>query len=314
MARINYPEDFLKQVELFKKVKQQFDGLPPAANPLAAFVVWQQIDLATDSMAMDVAIAFNNRQDHHSNMAENRTQQRNLKFDPVMAEMRAQFQFLKRFYTPNFMQLAEWGAPIRVSGRIAYPTGFEQRVAIFRQMKKKYDIYAPPGSSPLDAFLTLHEQSLAANSTATDQAEVLHSEAKQLARHAEDDTQDRNNAWNPVMGHLRAIGGFLMALYTNNPKQLGAWGYTVDDSPRAPKQVTSTVKLGGQRTVCVIVGGTLTNIGPVALEIYRGRSATGTPATVQPGEVFAIAKGYSIVTVRNPSGTTTGRFSALRVT
>jgi len=171
----------------------------------------------------------------------------------------------------------------------------------------------PPGSSPLEAYLGVHGLSISTNNTDTDAAEVLHSAAKELAQQAEDATQDRNNAWNPVMEHLRAIGGFLMSLYTTNPKELGEWGFTVDDSKRPPKQVVSKVKLGSQITVThVIIGGTFKNIGTVPLTVYKGNSATGPSETVAAGEMYGITKGFSTITVANPSSTTTGIFSALR--
>lgn len=314
MARILYPDDFAKQVVLFEKVKEQYDGLPPGGNPLTVFLNTQSIDLNADSAAMALATAHHSVQQEKGRMAENCTQKRDLQFGPVIKDMRAYYQFLKRLYSPNFMAIGEWGAPVTIGGRIAYPYAFGKRLTIFRRLEAKYATYVPVGSSPLDAYLTLHGQSMAAHTAAADQAEVLNNTAKQFAAQAEHATAQRNNASGPVMAHLRAIGGFLMSLYTTNPKEVGLWGFTVDDSPRAPKQVTSTVKLGQQRTVRVIVGGTLTNTGPVALAIHRGKTTTGTAIVIEPGEVWDIAKGHSIITVRNPSGTTTGRFSALRVT
>ncbi|MCF8257932.1 MAG: hypothetical protein K9J06_10270, partial [Flavobacteriales bacterium] len=151
------------------------------------------------------------------------------------------------------------------------------------------------------------------NTTAANDALTFHNQAKALAGQAEDATQDRNNVWNPVMAHLRAIGGFLISLYSTNPKELNLWGFTVDDSPRAPKQVKSKVKLLDQITVgSLIIGGTLKNIGTVPLTIYKGSAASGPSETVNPGELYGITKGYGMITVANPSSTTTGEFSALR--
>lgn len=313
MARIILPEDFLHQMLLLKNVKEKFDSIPLPANPLAAYLAQQGIDLAADDIARETALDFEKERREKSGKAENRTQQRDLKFDPVFAHLRDYYQFLKKFYKPNFMQISEWGAPITVSGRIAYPPEFSERLAIFKLLKEKYDSFMPPGTSPLDPYLNLYLLSIITQNMDVDDAADLHEAAKAFHGQAEDATQDRNNVWNPVMEHLRDIGGFLMSLYTNNPKELNEWGYVVDDSPRAPKQVVSKVKLGSAVTVgnCII-GGTFKNIGNVALLVYKGKTATGASVNVLPGETYGITKGFSTITVVNTSSTTTAVFSALR--
>ena len=313
MARIIFPEDFLNQLLLFKNVKEKNDSLTPPTNPLTAFLVQKSISFAIDDVARVAAKGFEKERADKSQQAENRTQKRDLQFDPVFSNMRNYYQFLKKFYSPNFMEIGEWGAPITTTGRLAYPSEFTERVAIFRLLKDKYDTFVPPAISPLDAYLNQHGLSIAANTTAVDVAEDMHNKAKQLAQEAEDATQDRNNTWNPVMENLRAIGGFLISLYTNNPKELGDWGFIVDESPRAPKQVVSKVKLGSQITISnLAIGGTFKNLGTVALIVYKGKTATGPSVSVSPGDMYGITKGFSTITVVNPSTTTTAVLSTLR--
>lgn len=312
MARIVYPDDFPNQVLLLRSVAERYDSLPPADNPLTAYLAQHDIDLADDGVAADGAIAFDRTRKERAGEAENHTQKRNLAFDPAWAKVRSYYQFLKKFYSPNFMELKLWGAPITTTGRVAYPKEFLERAAIYGHLREKYESYAP-GTGPLDAYLTLHGQTMAANTAAVNSALALHQQAKAAAGQAEDATQDRNNLWSPVIGHLRSIGGFLMSLYTHNPKELNLWGYTVDDSPRAPKEMVSKVKLGSQLTVTkLIIGGTLRNIGTVPLIVYKGTDTTGNGVVVLPGEAHGITKGGSASTVVNSSDTTTGVFSALR--
>lgn len=312
MSRLIFPEDFLSQTVLFKHVKNKFESLPPA-NVLVAYLTQHNISFETDETARFNAQAFEDQRMAKSHAAQNCTQQRDLKFEPVFSNMRDYYQFLKKFYSPNYMEIGLWGAPITVSGRIAYPNEFGQRVIIFQQLNTKYNSYDPLGSSPLDPYLAQHGLSIGTNELDVTAADSLNEQAKALAGEAEDHTQDRNNAWNPVMDHLRAIGGYLMSLYNNNPKELGLWGFNVDDSPRAPKEVVSKVKLSSQLTVnSLIIGGTLKNIGTVPLTVYKGSAATGTAITVLPNDMYGITKGFSTITVVNPSNTTEGVFSALR--
>jgi len=312
MGRLIFPGDFLNQELLLKNVVERYDSLPPASNPLTAYLAQHNIVLADDETAAEAANAFERTRKEKAGEAENFTQKRNLAFGPVFANVRSYYQFLKQFYSPNFMELKLWGAPMTTKGRIAYPNEFIERTAIYDALKEKYDSYAP-GTGPLDAYLELHGQTMAGNTAAVANASGFHNQAKAFAGQAEDATQDRDNVWNPVVEHLRAIGRFLMSLYTDNSKELNLWGFTVDDSPRAPRQVKSIVKLSAQITVnSLIIGGTLKNIGTVPLIIYKGRAATGPAVVVNPGELYGITKGFGTITVANPSSTTRGEFSALR--
>jgi hypothetical protein len=312
MSRIIYPEDFLSQDLLLRNIADKNASVLPPNNPLTAYLAQHSIDLADDVVTADAATAFENTRKTKAGEAENLTQKRNLAFETVFGNVRNYYQFLKKFYSPNFMELNLWGAPITVGGRIAYPNEFVERTAIYYTLKEKNDSYGP-GLSPLDAYLTQHGQTMAANTAAVASALNYHNESKLLAGQAEDATQDRNNIWNPVLAHMRGIGGFLISLYSDNAKELNLWGFTVDDSPRAPKQVKSKVLLLSQITVSnLVVGGTLKNLGTVPLTVYKGNSATGSAVTVNPGELYGITKGYSTITVANPSPTTTGQFSTLR--
>lgn len=311
MARLILPEDFLTQKLLFNNVKTKAETATGAVV-IGAFLTAQGIDLTADNLAKDSASAFDQTRSEKSKQAENFTQKRDLKFDPVFGRLRGYAQFLKKFYKPVTSELGNWGLPVTATGRINYPSEFGLRTQIMEAFSVKY-ASIPAASNPLNPYLLLHEYSITDDMVDVTDAKGFHEQAKALAKEAEDATEDRNNDWNPVMEHVRSIGGFLMELYNNNPKELGNWGYVVDDSPRAPKVVVSKVKLSSQLKVpSLIIGGTLKNIGTVAIHIYKGASVSGSPVIVPPGEMYGIAKGYSVITVVNPSTTTTAVFSALR--
>lgn len=313
MARIVFPENFLFQQILFDLVKEKHESYPAGTSPIEAFVIQHDIDFTVDGTAVDNAGGHERERSKKTKEAEDLTEKRNLTWDPVFANMRDYYQFLKKFYKPNYMELGNWGAPITTTGKISYPSAFNARTVIFEALKEKYDTYAPAGSSPLDAYLTQHDKSISDDNTAMEAGRGFALQAVNIAKEAEDDTQDRNNEMDSVDGHLHAIGNFLMALYNTNPKELGYWGYTVDDSPRAPKQVVSKVKLSSNKTVNgVIIGGTFKNIGTVPLNVYKGKTASAAGVSVLPGEVLGMAAGFSIITVENTSSTTTGTFSVLR--
>ena len=116
--------------------------------------------------------------------------------------------------------------------------------------------------------------------------------------------------WQPVVQHLKDIGDYLKKLFANNPKNLGSWGFIVDDSPQKPALRTSKVKPGETVTNnSIIVGSTFTNTGTVDLHVYKGKTTTGTPSIVPPGEQLGMIKGFSTITVVNPNTLVAGKYS-----
>src|SRR5207249_1659863 len=108
------------------------------------------------------------------------------------------------------------------------------------------------------------------------------------------------------------IGGFLKKLYNDNAKELGYWGFTVDDSKQTPKYRTSKVKPAAQINVQgIIIGSTFTNLSPVDLHIYKGKTTVGTPTIISPNQQFGMIKGFSSITVVNPSTLVAGKFKVL---
>lgn len=311
MARIIYPESFLSQSELFLLINEKItnDG---AASPLLPFLLEQDIVLAHDNNHRLNAAGFEKERQKLARESENFRQQRNNLFKPVLKRTRGYFQFLKKFYRNNAKAISLWGAPITATGRIKYPARFLQLSAMTETLAAKHAAYAP-GTSPLDAYLNQHGYSIATDQAAVGNAMARHHLAEASSKASEHATQNRNNTWNPVLGHMRSIGAFLMALHKHNPKELGNYGFVVDHSPRAPRQVVSKVLLLSKKTLnAVIIGGTFKNTGPVPLTVYKGRTTSTAGTIISAGEMLTIAKGHSTITVVNHSSTTTGVFSVLR--
>ena len=50
------------------------------------------------------------------------------------------------------------------------------------------------------------------------------------------------------------------------------------------------------------------NLGTVDVHVYKGSTTTGTPSIVHPGEMLGMTKGYSTITVVNPSALVSAKF------
>jgi hypothetical protein len=311
MSRIIYPLQFLQQVILLGTIKAKHvaDGL---TSVIKTFLTQHTIDLVADETAGTSATTHETARALLSRQSENYRELRDTKFKPVMQHLRKCAQNLKSFYSPNVHELGNWGFTIDGSGRIVYPSDFIGQFNLFKTFKAKSDTLAG-SANPLTNFYTQQSINLSNDDTAADAAHTYNTQFISATENAENETELRDNLWSAPNEHIHMISDYLKKSFPDNAKKLGEWGITVDDSPRAPKErisninPASTVKITG-----ITIGGTLTNIGGTDLHLYKGKSTEGTPIIVHPNEMIGMVKGYSTITVVDPSTTEPGKLKVLR--
>lgn len=62
-----------------------------------------------------------------------------------------------------------------------------------------------------------------------------HLEAEEFKRKMEENYRDRDNILPEIQEILRASKSLLKASFPKNPKKMGEWGFTVDDTPKQKK-------------------------------------------------------------------------------
>jgi hypothetical protein len=310
MARIVIPINFHDQQKLFTDIiaKHTADG---AGSVLITFFTEQDLDPVDMGMVSAQALTHDNNFNLFTKEAEDLTEKRNLLFTDVMDKVRQIGQFLKSLYKPNVQQVGNFGFAVNESGKIVYPPEFIERHTLCKAIKTKHDTYAA-GTSPLEVFLTEQDFTIADFNSAVDAAKTHHdnSHAKQQA--AENATEQRDLLWLPLVDNLRDIGDFLKKLYPDNPRKLGSWGFTVDDSPQQPVLRTSKLLPLTQKVIRgVIIGSDLKNTGEIPLNIHRGEDTSEPPTTVPPGQVMVVLGGHSLITAANTSATVTARLQVM---
>lgn len=297
MARFDYPEEFLKQVDLFKDVKIKHDADGPA-SVLNPYLAQQGINLVTDLTNANNAVAQNKLFENAAKDAEDDTQDRNDLFNPVFDNMVGGFQFLKKLYRGNPAELGHWGATVNGSA-IVYPADFLKRIDLFTDYKAKHDSY-PGDTSPLNPYLTVNTIEMDGDETDAAAALAKHKLAKQTEKDAEDYREERDNLFNPIMDHVRGMGQYLKGLYLKNPKHVGKWGYVVDDSPRDPKFRESTILPGVPKTIYAVkLNSQVENTGSVDLLLHKGKEVGTTPHNLPPEMRFTVKRGWGTMTVQN---------------
>jgi hypothetical protein len=312
MARIKYPEAFLRLIKLFLNIKAKHDDDGPA-SPLIPFLAQHEIDLADDLADVNSAKAKDLQFDKKEREAEKLTKQRDKLFDPIFGWMKKELQFLKKFYVDEVKELGDWGVTVD-DERIVYPPEFEELVQLFKDIKTQHDSYAPVATSPLEPFLVKYEINLNTQLLKVDSAETKHDDRNQAQRDAEDLREDRDTLFNPVMEHVRKIGQYLKGLNVENPKELGDWGYDVDESPRDPKFRTVTINGGDTKTITgVKLNSQVENTGETDLLLHKGKEVGAEPHNLPPEMPFTIKRGWGTMTVENPDPSQDGEIGYLTV-
>lgn len=305
MARVNYPEEFDRQVKLFKVMKAKHDAdLPDSV--LVPFLNRNNIDLGADATATNNAVTKDTLFNKKDRDAEKLTKRRDKLFNPVLSWMKKELQFLKKFYAGDSKELGDWGATVD-DDRIVYPPEFEKLVQLFKDIKTQHESYGP-GDSPLGPFLTKHNIDLVAQLSDVEDAEDINDERNQFQKDAEDAREDRDNLFDPVMARVRLIAQYLKTLHVDNPRELGDWGYVIDDSPRDPKFRESTIAPGTTKIIRGIkLNSQVENTGTVTLLLHKGEEIGPEPFTLHPEMRFTIKRGFGILTVENADPSQEGK-------
>ena len=308
MPRVNVPEDFVSQRKLQDDIikKVSADG---ASSPIKAFLISKGIVLADDAIAGGKADGQDAARLLNSKTSMNFIQLRDLDFNPVMEHMRGELQVVKLFVKPNYRELGLWGATVVAPAKIVYSSNFSDNTTLFDDIITQDATY-PAGESPLVAYLIKQNISLTDDGTAVADAILNDGKAKTAELASQKNTQNRDGFWKDPLAHLHLICDYLMLLCKGNEKALGEYGITVVNSKKAPKMRTSTVKPLEHKTInAVHIGSIFTNTGTTDIHLYKGKTTLGTPTIIHAGEVFGMTKGYSVITVVNPSSLVAIKFT-----
>lgn len=270
---------------------------------IKAYIAEQEIDLQTDLTTLQAAIVHHNNQLTFKRQSESFVERRNNTMKPVVTHLRGIAQFLKKLYAPAFVQLGNWGFHVLRTGKVILPRNVDDRHKLIEAIKEKHDSYTT-SASPLLAYLIEQEIDLADDASKMAEAASYHQQSEAKSKEAESETEQRNEAAQPVIKNIRGIADFLLKIYRNNPHALAAWGIAVEASPRKAREQTSKINPEQKKTITgVVIGETINNIGPDAVHIYKARKIAGTPVVLPPNKGFQVPKGFSVITIVNPSST-----------
>ena len=307
MARINFPKRFAEKTSLQVKVKAKHDA-DALTSVLIPYIAEQGIDMTVDATATTNAVTANTNFQAAEKLSEELSQKRDNLFDKVFTDHEGEVQFLKKLFRNNVSKLGEWGVTVDNRGRIHYPPDFVSRAAALPTFITKHNSF-PVGTSPLKPYLDENGISLVTNKTNTTTASTAHNDFLTQDALKEQYVEQRDTLFAPVEAHIRGIGQFLIGLFHNAPKKAGQWGFVVDDSPQADKVRDGIIPAGQSKVLRNLdVGKNFLNKGAIALNLFPGASATGTPIVLPAGQSFAVIRGFGIMTVVNTSNSQNGEY------
>jgi len=65
---------------------------------------------------------------------------------------------------------------------------------------------------------------------------ALHNKAEKLKAEMEQVYRQRDALLLPIDFHVKGSSAYLKGKYSTNPKKLGEWGFSIDDTPKATKK------------------------------------------------------------------------------
>ena len=312
MARLIFPEGISAEKNLLTSVnaKHIADGTTSA---IEVYLKENGIDLVQAMLDANTAETMDNSRSLLHKQSANNVQLRDLQLSPVVSRLKGMVQYLKSINPANAKDLGNWGITVEATNKVVYPITFDGITKTAIDFYTKHKSFAV-GKSPLLAYLAQNKIDIATDEAAIDTAITYNDLANTTALQAENITEQRNLLWVPIVGHLKGIGNYLMKFYGENQKGCGDYGYMVDNSVPKPKIVKSTIKLLDKITLKgLVIGGSITNNGSDDIHLYKGMNTTGNPIIIKPGEIYGVAKGYSAVTISNPSLLNAAKLSALRI-
>lgn len=278
---------------------------------LNSFLEENEIDLTADQV-LEVNALLHERNRQH--ILEIQGKQRQLVVNYLLtpwSEMLSAAQYLKKYYKDNVRNLSLWSIPISATGKINYPTDEGDKLSLVDSFWS-YHASLPVGKSPLDAFIASNSVDVAKIILHIASAKTTYASLVQNIVTEQQETGERDRVWAPVWEHTKSIGAFLMKMYVSNPKMVCNWGYNVVDASSKQSLRTTKLIIGAKLSVNnVVPGSTLSNLGTGELHVYKGKTTTGTPIVVKAGEHLGMLKGFSMITVVNPSIEVAGKFSTL---
>lgn len=114
--------------------------------------------------------------------------------------------------------------------RVLIPRNAAQKLDLAKKVLAKHTAMA--ATSPLASLQT---HTWAANGPQVTTAINLHQQAEDLSRQAEEAYRKRDILLAEIDLSIKASRDILLAVYFDNPKILGEWGFEVDDTVRATK-------------------------------------------------------------------------------
>ncbi len=118
----------------------------------------------------------------------------------------------------------------QTKGRVAIPRNIEENLQLASKVYEKHQ--KDGASSLLNNLDDMDWDKMGPNIALCLQK---HLEAEELKRKTEEAYRARDLYLPDLNELLRASKGLLKGVYSKNPKKLGEWGFSVDDSPKVKK-------------------------------------------------------------------------------
>ena len=311
MPHKELPKTFLGLKSLHKDIKKKVDD-DAEGGELVTFLDDHAIDLAAEKLLVDAAalkytsfLAFKKK-------SEKLCAQRDKLLNPVIKIITGVVQVLKGYYQPEYKKMGDWDVVVTDGGKVTIASDPALFLTFVIAFKAENDTYTGVNISPLALYLSKNKIDLAQCVTDTTAAVVFHDAYKTAKSNSESAHQVMVTKSAMPFANLTVITNFLMKLYGGDEKELTVYGLKTVTATKVNKVKNMKLALGQSKLNSKTkIGNMFFNTGTVALQIYKGKTATGNFIILAAGAKLLVPKGYSAFSAYNPSTTTTGKLQLI---
>ncbi|MCU0446059.1 MAG: hypothetical protein MUE85_14210 [Microscillaceae bacterium] len=120
-------------------------------------------------------------------------------------------------------------------GRINIPKNVEEHLALAQKVFDKHQLDGK--NSVLNTLVDLDWNTIGPKIA---HCLTKHREAEEYRRKMDEAYRERDLVLPEIEEILRASKSLLKAVYTKNPKKMGEWGFSVDDTPKLKKNIQNS--------------------------------------------------------------------------
>jgi hypothetical protein len=279
------------------EAKIALDGV---GGELHDFIILKEIDLPTNITNIGLAIGHETNWKHYKMEAEAKIAfyQKTLTFGEEV--LRGIGQDLKVDLAPDYRDMGLWSYNIDHESEIVYPTENQEWIRLWNAVYLKYSSYGV-GLAPIEKYVVSQGWVMDTINTNMGLAETAKDDSIDLYNLSYIEERAMTSAMVTPDADNTMIIDKLKVLHANDLRDLAYYGIQTSNAATKEHDQTSSILPSGSKVISnIVLPSILSNPNAWALNVFQGKTMTGTVRVLPANGQIPMGKGDSEITVANP--------------